>query len=428
MKKLLTIILISLLLGTFAFAGNVDVLDLRGSSAYYRVADNGTDDQSLGTDYTIEGWIYIAAGERTITDRILHSQGWAVTIVVGSGGTGNATVRFAGTATGTINMTVPTEEWHHIAFQGNSAGWTNNYLDGLALQNAGASNIASSDYISVGSIGYSGTYNFNGAIEELRISNICRYARMSFSVSKNDAPFTSDANTVLLYHYDDSAIPPTNHSGMVFTTTNFGIGSGNYTAYDDASFTEEIPLPITLNSFTAEAVNGVVELAWETATETNNANFVIYRNDVAIASVAGAGTTSEPHTYTYTDETVVPGVTYTYVLADVDYANDETRYESDAVTVTIANDLVEAGFVIGAAYPNPFNPTTIVPLTLTKSADVHAALYDASGHELKVIMNSTLSAGTYSLEINGNDLSTGLYLVKITVDNVLNVRKISLMK
>jgi alpha-tubulin suppressor-like RCC1 family protein len=191
----------------------------------------------------------------------------------------------------------------------------------------------------------------------------------------------------------------------------------------------EFALPITLSSFTATAVNGAVELAWETATETNNANFVIYRNDVSIASVAGAGTTTEPHSYSYVDDAVVPGVTYTYVLADVDYANEETKYEDDAVTVEIEGGALSVeDFVVGAAYPNPFNPTAVVPIELSRDAMVKASLYDLNGREVKALVNANFTAGTHDLRIDGAGLTTGLYLLQVVVDNVVDVQKIALMK
>ena len=212
-----------------------------------------------------------------------------------------------------------------------------------------------------------------------------------------------------------------------------GISNGNPSSLwiDNLSFTVEAPgtpTPITLAFFTAEAKNGVVELAWETATETNNARFVIYRNDVAIASVAGAGTTSEPHEYSFVDDAVVPGVAYTYVLADVDLGNNETKYTDEAVTVTVANDLVEADFVVGAAYPNPFNPSTVVPVELTRDAMVKASLYDLNGREVKALINANFTAGSHELRIDGAGLTTGLYLVQVVVDNVVDVQKIALMK
>ena len=215
-------------------------------------------------------------------------------------------------------------------------------------------------------------------------------------------------------------------SNDVWSATESDV-NGTPAALDGGQVTE-VPLPITLASFTATAVNGTVELAWETASETNNARFVIYRNDAAIASVEGAGTTSKPSSYSYVDAEVVPGVAYTYVLADVDYANTETKYEDDAVTVTLGNDVMEADFVVGAAYPNPFNPSAIVPFELTKDAMVQASVYDLVGREVKTLVNGNVSAGSHELKIDGKNMTTGIYLVKVVIDNTANIQKIALMK
>jgi len=147
-----------------------------------------------------------------------------------------------------------------------------------------------------------------------------------------------------------------------------------------------------------------------------------------LATVEGAGTSSETNNYVYVDATVVPGVTYTYVLADVDYANNETRYDADAVTVTLTNDVVEADFVIGAAYPNPFNPTAVVPVQLSRDAVVSAKVYTLNGREVATLVNESMSAGSHELRINANGMTTGLYIVKIVVENVVDVQKIAFVK
>ena len=97
----------------------------------------------------------------------------------------------------------------------------------------------------------------------------------------------------------------------------------------------EDALPITLTEFSAVINNGSVVLSWNTASETDNACFLIYRDAAVIARLEGAGTSSEPHDYSYTDDQVVPGHTYTYMLADVSYANDEVIHENYAVNVTL---------------------------------------------------------------------------------------------
>ncbi len=186
--------------------------------------------------------------------------------------------------------------------------------------------------------------------------------------------------------------------------------------------------PICLSSFTAEAKNGVVELSWETASETNNAQFLIYRNDKEIASVEGAGTTTGTTYYNYVDATVVPGITYTYVLADVDYANILTYYDDKAITLVIEDDLAEADFKIGAAYPNPFNPSALIPIELSREAVVEAKLYTLAGREIATLANGTMNAGVHELCIAADNMTTGLYLVKVMIENVIDVQKVVFVK
>jgi len=94
---------------------------------------------------------------------------------------------------------------------------------------------------------------------------------------------------------------------------------------------------------------------------------------------------------------------------------------------------VDRDYSIGAAYPNPFNPVTIVPLNLAAPADVRACLYDLSGRMIRELYNAPLSAGSHALKINGEGLSTGIYFVHIVVNvgaycNTPQVQKIALMK
>jgi hypothetical protein len=185
-------------------------------------------------------------------------------------------------------------------------------------------------------------------------------------------------------------------------------------------------VPITLASFSAAALNGSVSVTWVTESESENAHFLLYRDGEVIAQIPGAGSTTEPHSYAYTDRYVVPGRTYTYQLADVSFDGEETKHAR--VEVEVKAEYVGQDYNIGPAYPNPFNPLTVVPVNLAKEAVVTTTLYDMAGRPLRELQNGSLSAGSHAITIDGANLSTGIYFVRINVNNAINVQKIALMK
>ncbi|MDX9778578.1 MAG: GLUG motif-containing protein, partial [bacterium] len=139
----------------------------------------------------------------------------------------------------------------------------------------------------------------------------------------------------------------------------WNIGSGYNDAYPFFSWQypeADVPLPVRLTSFDAALNMGSVIVTWVTESESENAAFLLYRDGELLAELEGAGTTTEPQSYAWTDLDVIPGKTYSYVLADVDLQGKETKHPESKVEVKV--ELDGKDFNIGAAYPNPFNPVT----------------------------------------------------------------------
>jgi hypothetical protein len=207
---------------------------------------------------------------------------------------------------------------------------------------------------------------------------------------------------------------------------NIGNDRNDGYPYLDLQYPADVPLPVTLTAFTANYINGAVNVIWVTESETENAAFRIYRDGGMLVEIEGAGTTSEPQSYAYTDNYVIPGRTYAYVLADVDLQGKETKHPEIKVEAKVEG--VDLDHTIGNAYPNPFNPVTIVPLNLAKEAQVHARLYDMLGRPVQELHKGTLNIGSHTLKVDGSMLSTGIYFVHINVNNAVHVQKIALMK
>ena len=85
-------------------------------------------------------------------------------------------------------------------------------------------------------------------------------------------------------------------------------------------------LPVELSSFTlARTEAGAVVVTWTTESEVDNAGFNLRRSETRNsgftllnpALIAGAGTTGERQTYTFTDTSAKPGVEYYYQIEEV---------------------------------------------------------------------------------------------------------------
>lgn len=65
-------------------------------------------------------------------------------------------------------------------------------------------------------------------------------------------------------------------------------------------------------------------------------------------------------------------------------------------------------------FPNPFNPSTKIAYTLAEDAKVSLKIYDILGVEVAELVNDTKPLGFYEADFNASNLSSGIYIYKIT--------------
>ena len=89
---------------------------------------------------------------------------------------------------------------------------------------------------------------------------------------------------------------------------------------------------------------------------------------------------------------------------------------------------IPADFYILQNYPNPFNPSTKIRFSVPERSQVKLTLHDVLGREISVLFDEEMNPGTKELELNGNNLASGVYLVRMVTNNYQNTIKISLLK
>ena len=83
---------------------------------------------------------------------------------------------------------------------------------------------------------------------------------------------------------------------------------------------------------------------------------------------------------------------------------------------------------LSKAYPNPFNPATSFEFTLEVDGMVELAVYDINGRMVAELANGYMSAGTYPVVWNANELSSGVYMVSMIAGDYSTLQKVMLIK
>ncbi|MGD8780358.1 MAG: T9SS type A sorting domain-containing protein [Ignavibacteria bacterium] len=79
-------------------------------------------------------------------------------------------------------------------------------------------------------------------------------------------------------------------------------------------------------------------------------------------------------------------------------------------------------------YPNPFNPTTMIKFSIAEAGNVTLKVYNALGEEIKTLVNETLQPGVYERVFDAIELTSGVYIYKLTAGKFQKVKKMLLVK
>lgn len=178
---------------------------------------------------------------------------------------------------------------------------------------------------------------------------------------------------------------------------------------------QNMPLPVTLTSFSATArPDGSVGLKWTTAMEVNNKEFTLQRSaDAAhftdVATIPGAGNSTQPLAYAYQDLFPLAGTSY-YRLKQQDF-DGTTSYHQVVAVKTEGN--TQPFITVVSAQPNPFRDRTAINFRLQADAQVILTLVDQMGNTVQTAEINGL-AGDNAYSFAGDQLSEGIYFLHMT--------------
>ncbi|MCB2211742.1 T9SS type A sorting domain-containing protein [bacterium] len=102
---------------------------------------------------------------------------------------------------------------------------------------------------------------------------------------------------------------------------------------------------------------------------------------------------------------------------------------ADGPAETVASSDLPNNYELSAAYPNPFNPSTSLTLSLPEAAKVLVTVYNLTGQRVATLANGELNAGTHILTFDAQHLASGVYFVQAEIPGELNqLRKVMLTR
>jgi Secretion system C-terminal sorting domain len=133
---------------------------------------------------------------------------------------------------------------------------------------------------------------------------------------------------------------------------------------------------------------------------------------------------------------------YSGFIAVWEGCNYDSRVESNVfaqlimdeyTTTSDAPEYVKAPipeeYVLHSAYPNPFNPTSVIAVGLPVSSDLKVKVYNMLGKEVATLVDGKCASGYHAFQFDASDLASGVYFVKAVVAGKMNqTQKIILMK
>lgn len=96
--------------------------------------------------------------------------------------------------------------------------------------------------------------------------------------------------------------------------------------------------------------------------------------------------------------------------------------------VSIDNLFIPEIFSLFPAYPNPFNPKTVIRMQCAENSSVELNIYNIQGVLIEQLFEGYVEPGSYKLIWDARSMPSGIYIVRMTAGNFIGSQKLALIK
>jgi hypothetical protein len=120
---------------------------------------------------------------------------------------------------------------------------------------------------------------------------------------------------------------------------------------------------------------------------------------------------------------------------EVTYTQGENVFEVGASNIFHLNALttnltenISLDFELSSVYPNPFNPLTTIKYQIPSAGPVNISVYNMNGQFVDELHQMNSEAGYHEIIWNANNIASGIYIIKISYGNMIQMQKVMLLK
>ncbi|MCB9473198.1 MAG: tandem-95 repeat protein [Candidatus Delongbacteria bacterium] len=127
-------------------------------------------------------------------------------------------------------------------------------------------------------------------------------------------------------------------------------------------------------------------------------------------------------------ELLAPGILHLELSDGSITLNPDGQDTSWEILSTSIDEVLPQDWALDANWPNPFNPSTMLPFSLPRDAWMRLSVYNLQGQRVAVLHEGPMAAGQHQLEWQAGSLASGMYLAMLESDGIRLVRKMTLVR
>ena len=187
----------------------------------------------------------------------------------------------------------------------------------------------------------------------------------------------------------------------------------------------------------AEAYEGVmVRFENVTVTEILSYGEWSFSSDGTMENSVDADDLSNALSSSFAGDTFTPGETYSFMqgvwwFSYYVYKLVPESADTDIGVVTnvgTEGEKIPGTFALRQNYPNPFNPVTNITYAVPTTGRVTLEVFDMLGRSVALLVDRDLTPGAYEARFDARNLSSGMYLYRLTAGSRMSTQKMILMK